>query len=351
MTFAVIYFCFGSSVKSVLFCCFAGYLVQHIGYHLMFIIYIQLRRLVEPVAYDFMYIGCFAIPYTIAYFFFARRLKKIETLDMDNLYILGIAAVVAIATQIVSMYMNSKYGGSGIAGRIYAIIACIVTLLFQFGLFERSRLKQEKECIEQLLVAEAQQHDQSKENIAIINRKCHDLKHQIAAIRSMRDDEREESLREIEEATLIYESAAKTGNEALDVILTEKSLHCEKYNIKFEYMIDGKVLGFMKAVDIYTLFGNMLDNAIESVIKQDDAEKRIISLAVTSKNNIISIHMENYCEDDIIFVDGLPLTTKGDKNYHGFGMKSIKFIAGRYGGNLVISNKNKLFTVDIMIIL
>lgn len=273
-----------------------------------------------------------------------------ENLDMDNIFVLGMAAVVTVSTQIVSMYLTSGHSTVP-AGRYYAIIACIVSLLFQFGLFERSRLRRENERIEQLFATEERQHNQSKENIELINRKCHDLKHQIAAIRSMTNDEqREESLKEMESAVFIYESDAKTGNDTLDVVLTEKSLQCEKHKIKFEYMVDGCAINFMRPVDCYTLFGNMLDNAIESVIQQTDPEKRIISLTVMAKNNIVSIHMENYCEDTIIFENGLPVTTKKDKNYHGFGMKSIKFLAERYGGNLVISNENKLFIIDIMIV-
>ena len=59
-------------------------------------------------------------------------------------------------------------------------------------------------------------------------------------------------------------------NEALDLVLTEKSILCTEYRIKLSTMVDGSMLNFMKTTDVYALFGNLMDNAIESVIKEED---------------------------------------------------------------------------------
>ncbi len=345
--FAVISACFAASVRSSLFCCFAGYLVQHASYHLMLIMFLTARSYMPNWAYFLSYFACFAIPYIAAFMLMARRLKR-DSMDMKNSYLIGLAFIVAVTTQIVSMYMNYREV-SNISGRIYSILACIVTLMFLFGLFKSTRLQREKEEIERLMQLSKRQHDETKENIALINMKCHDLKHQIAAIRGMRNDaEREDSLKELESAVVIYDTTAKTGNDTLDTVLTDKGMQCGQYRIKFEYMVDGAALDFMSALDIYTLFGNMLDNAIESVVRQPDEAKRIISLTVSSKNNLVSVHMENYCDGDIVFENGLPLTTKADKDYHGFGMKSIKYLAEKYNGNLLVTHSDNLFCVDIM---
>lgn len=57
----------------------------------------------------------------------------------------------------------------------------------------------------------------AKENIDIINRKCHDLKHQIAALRDMcTKEEREKYIEEIQDSIQIYEAMVKTGNDVLD---------------------------------------------------------------------------------------------------------------------------------------
>ena len=71
----------------------------------------------------------------------------------------------------------------------------------------------------------------------------------------------------------IYSAIVRTGNEILDTILTEKSLICENSGIHISCVADGSLLAFMNPVDLYTLFGNALDNAIEAVRKLESKEK------------------------------------------------------------------------------
>ena len=152
----------------------------------------------------------------------------------------------------------------------------------QCGLFEHTRLKEknrelerDKFVLEELLMREQKQYAITKDTIDLINIKCHDLKHQLAALRSMSEEEREKSLKEVESAVMIYGNIAKTGNETLDIVLTEKSFLCEKHGIRFTYMIDGGSFSFMAPADISSLFGNALDNAIESVMKEGEKDRRV----------------------------------------------------------------------------
>lgn len=154
-------------------------------------------------------------------------------------------------------------------------------------------------------------------------------------------------LEEIRKAVDIYDGLAKTGCQPLDIILSEKNLLCEKYQIKFSYMIDGEKLTGIKSGDIAAIFGNALDNAIECAAELP-VEKRIISLIGYARQDVMGIHIENYCEDELEFRNGLPVSTKGDDNYHGFGMKSIQYVVEKYGGNLVANLEEKIFSVDII---
>ena len=130
--------------------------------------------------------------------------------------------------------------------------------------------------------------------------------------------------------------------------MTEKKLQCEQENIELTYMIDGEKLNFLKETDIYSLFGNALDNAINSVRSLKCKEKRIISLIVKETMGLVSIHIENYYQGDLDFKEGLPMTTKKDKNYHGFGMKSIRFLTEKYDGELSITADDDVFSLNII---
>ena len=205
------------------------------------------------------------------------------------------------------------------------------------------------EIIEQLLASEQKKQQMSSENIELINRKCHDLKHQIDALRHISSEhERNEYIKQVENAVLFYESAVKTGNETLDLILMEKQLYCKEHGITLTSICDGAKLGFLSTMDLYALFGNALDNAIESV-SGEAPENRIISFRSGLRGGVLSIHFENYLGHALTMRDGLPLTTKDDLSYHGFGMLSIRHIVEKYGGTMSIRTDQQLFRMDILL--
>lgn len=148
----------------------------------------------------------------------------------------------------------------------------------------------------------------------------------------------------------IYDADVKTGNEAIDIILTEKNLLCCNKKIKLTCMADCKKLFFIDDSDLYVLFGNALDNAIEAVSKIDNKEKRYIGFTVYNHNDMISINVNNFYSGEIsLDKDGLPITTKDNKDYHGFGMKSIKMIVDKYHGDVSIVTKDNIFNLNIFI--
>ena len=192
------------------------------------------------------------------------------------------------------------------------------------------------------------QYGMYKRNAELINRKCHDLKHEIAVLRGISEStERESYIAELENAIRFYDTKIKTGNEVVDILLSEKSLRCREGDIEFSCIVDGRALDFMTPVDLSVLFGNALDNAIASVIREPE-EKRIISLNVAGQQDMLFIHMENECSDELHFEDGLPVTTKEDKRFHGFGTRSIRYIAQKYGGEAEMSYQNGKFILDIL---
>jgi sensor histidine kinase regulating citrate/malate metabolism len=188
------------------------------------------------------------------------------------------------------------------------------------------------------------------------------LKHQVSVIRAETDPEKRSSyLTEIEKGMDMYGAQHKTGNTALDTILMTKNLVCAKQNIVFTCVADGALLDFMEVMDICTIFGNALDNAIEAVMKLHDPEKRLIRLALYAQNNFVMIRFENYYESEIKIEEGLPRggkpgllaglpeTTKGDTGYHGFGLKSIRHTVEKYHGTITIHTENDWFVLRVLV--
>ena len=63
----------------------------------------------------------------------------------------------------------------------------------------------------------------------------------------------------------------------------------------------------------------------------------------------MSIHEENYFVGELDLSDGLPRTTKDDKDNHGFGMLSIRSLAEHHGGALTVRTEGELFLLDVLL--
>lgn len=226
-----------------------------------------------------------------------------------------------------------------------SIIFSLFVLALEYNMLSKEEIKGELLTTKQILEQERLQYELKKDVVDVINIKCHDLRHQLASVgRIMHEAE----LTKIENAIGLYDISKKTGNRALDVVLTLQSIVCYNKGVDFTCLAEGERLGFMSESDIYSLFNNILDNAVEAVLRIQDPEKRIILLTVLSRNHFLFIHEENYCEEDLQFQDGIPQTTKQDTEYHGFGMRSILATINTYGGDCSITLEDHIFSLDIM---
>lgn len=227
---------------------------------------------------------------------------------------------------------------------------CVLILYLQNTLFKKSAMKQELDTLNQLWHQQKDQYELSRETIALINHKCHDLKHQIAAMRAITSpEEREKYLREVEDSVRIYDSIVKTGNEVLDTVLTEKSLFCAANNIKINCIADGRRMDMLDPVDLYTVFGNAIDNAIESMKQLVNQEMRMIDVLVYVRRQFLIINIMNPIGKRLEFEGDLPVSTKTRNGYHGFGLKSIRYTIDKYNGFMKIDTAENIFSLKILI--
>lgn len=246
--------------------------------------------------------------------------------------------------------ITGHYSREIATARTLVDIAGIAVLYAHYVSCRNNSMRQELEAVQNTLQAQYQQYKQSRESIDLINMKYHDLKHQIQYLKDEPDAiKRNEFLEQMENDIKSFELQNKTGNAVLDTILTGKSLYCYKHGITMTCVVDGKLIDFMEVIDICNIFGNALDNAIESVLRIKDKEKRLIHVTVSQLNNFVMIRIENYYEDELEIDGETYLTTKGDKKHHGYGIKSIKYTADRYDGAVHINADNNWFDIKIAI--
>lgn len=236
-----------------------------------------------------------------------------------------------------------------LALRVVHGIVCVAVLDGAYGLLVGSHLREEAAAADALLAAERRQYAQSKENIEAINIKCHDIRHQIRELSAGGAAVDGAVLADIAHEVSIYDSRVQTGNDALDTILSEKGLVCEREGIAFSRICDGTALAFMAPADIYSLFGNALDNAIEASRRVPQGQ-RSISLVVREAAGMASIHVENRFAGGLALgEDGLPRTSKGDERNHGFGTRSMRHVAERYDGTMAVRVVGDVFHLNVML--
>lgn len=120
----------------------------------------------------------------------------------------------------------------------------------------------------------------------------------------------------------------------------------ETAGIMVEYEFDDMSELLLKPMEICALFTNLLDNAIEANEKLTEGAVRCIHMSCIRKNNLLLLNLSNPVEDNVKVVDGeLPFTTKEDKQFHGFGMRSIRQILDAYEGHMRIDVEEKMFLV------
>ncbi|HCQ68306.1 MAG TPA: GHKL domain-containing protein, partial [Subdoligranulum sp.] len=223
----------------------------------------------------------------------------------------------------------------------------VLILTVQHEQLREAALHSELTAMDNVLRRQYEQYRQSKENIRLINRRYHELKMQIAAIRAERDQAKQDAaLAEMESGIRQYEAENKTGNPVLDTLLTAKTLYCQQHGINLTCVADGTLLHFLTTGEICTIVGTVLDNATESVLTEPDPEKRLIRAAIYAQNGFVMLRFENYCADPVeLGPDGLPARS----SHGGYDLKSVRAAAEAHGGTLTLHWENEWFTVRILL--
>lgn len=289
-----------------------------------------------------------SIIYVFINIFFIEHFKKPDSKHFQNKLIIVLCVFVNLYATVFSIIFRITHENA--QTELFFILVfldimcCLFTMYLMFYIFRTSILKDELNIIQSLLKKEKTQFMISQNNIELMNIKFHDLKHQLTHLSNRIDATEMEELKKI---VSIYDIPL-TGHKVLDVVMTEKKLQCEQEDIELTYMVDGEKLNFMRETDIYSLFGNALDNAINSVRSLKNKDKRVVSLIVKETMGLISVRLENYFQGELKFQDGLPVTTSEDKNLHGFGMKSMSYLVKKYNGELSIKLDDDVFNLNII---
>lgn len=340
--------CYECDWTGAVFCVMCGYCLQHMANRIHVAIWMEdlapWEWLKEPSLYLLV-----AVVYLAGYLAFRKRTGGVtNVIRVDGTGQLFLSVVALFAMNVVEMvqflYLPvSETAYVNMSGPVMAAIFSCVTLMLEYNLLSCKTAETERNTLKEIVQEKRNQTEFEKKMIETVNINAHDLKYKIASGTLLPD-----AKRDIEQAVEEYDTALHTGNEALDILLSQKKRNCLQNGIQLICMADGKCLSFMSESDIFTLMGNILDNAIEGVQRLKDPDSRIINLSIVGKDSFAHIREENYFQDALLVSGKTLLTTKEDKEHHGYGMKSISLLVEKYGGHCKIETDGNLFALDIL---
>lgn len=256
---------------------------------------------------------------------------------------------------VMSEYMYKTEEGRLIVLSAIAAAALISSNIVLFYLFEH-QLREAEARIEQQIMRQQLEHKAEYYKELSIkqkysNKAMHDLKNQLFALKEALLNNEEEGIRRITrlcEKMITSQTLTFTGNEAVDALLTVKIQAMKEKEIKFTHTVYMSKNNTIDMLDLCVLLGNLLDNAIEANEKVC-SEERFIHLNMVQRADYLSIQINNATDGNVKIENNKIITTKKQKELHGFGLQSVREITEKYNGSCTFSQEGHLFQAVLML--
>lgn len=187
-----------------------------------------------------------------------------------------------------------------------------------------------------------------------LRRLHHDMKNHLLSLRSISGPDRDARIDQYIDGMLNnladYDLILDTGNDLLNGLISEKMLIARTSGIDMQVMLDFHGITFISDMDLCTLFGNLLDNALEACARVPQPDARFITLRSERNAAYFKLTISNTCAAKVDLSSGLPRTTKHDWRHHGLGLGNAHHVLEQYGGSMSIDNSREgRFVLHVLI--
>lgn len=276
-----------------------------------------------------------------------------RTLSNLQLFLIALSVLPFVYIRNLSLWLPLASEDIGTVTILFLTVTGIIALIVVIG---NERLVyyhiQQGELLktQHMVRRQHEQYEMRKEAVDLVNQKYHDMRHQLLALLGMDDVAQIHAyVNTLRREITPFETFFRTGNPLFDIILSEKAEECEKKGIRLLPMADGAALLGLEAVDLCTIFGNALDNAIESCERIADPKQREITLKVCRRQGFLAVCVENpYAQKPRIEGERL-LSTKRDQENHGYGLQGIREAVRRYGGEMDTEMEDGVFSLTLLL--
>lgn len=277
-----------------------------------------------------------------------------SVMPKDVLYML---AVIPLAS-LVSCFLLIEVSQELISEQMIVLCMCIIFTILAvnyilFLMIEKYTMVEERQHEEEMMQAEAAYRNEYYCDMELYQEQIHDIRHdmknRLAGLLDAAEhgesvllkEKLQEMLGEIRQTEDIMYSA----NPVLNSILKVKGAKAKEKGICFEVytLIPQKVS--IEIGDMGILFGNLLDNAIEACCKVEQ-DRRFITVEIKYQEGKLLLQMKNSKQPE---ENPTMETTKANKWKHGRGIRSVRRVAEKYGGNLILHDNGNEFETNLLL--
>lgn len=282
------------------------------------------------------------------YFFISYIILKLSSKENENnfkyskAYLLFLLPIASIILLLGIAYITEKYPSEDYMYRLFSISAILLLYsnIVVFWIHEQT-IKTQKENMD--LQLQKQKSEIDTEYYAILQEQyensnilIHDIKRHLLSIKELSEEKNFSGINKyidnLYQDYQIKRIKKYSDNKLVNAIVNRYAALCDEKNINFYCDVRNIDFSFISDNNLTAVLDNMLDNAVTAAERSD---KKSIEFTIKPINtNFIAINMENSCSDEPHIRNGRLVTTKKDKAYHGYGIKSIERIAKDYNGNI-----------------
>lgn len=253
-----------------------------------------------------------------------------------------------------SFDVNNKHIRSSLTSSLLILLINIVIFKLYLKLSKENELQKYNTIYEQQLEL-CNRHMREKETIMMDFRNArHDMKqHFIILIEMLDNNEIElatDYLRKLINMKILSNiGISKTDNIVVDSLINAKYSVALKLGIKLEIDIHIPMQLPFESADLSILLGNIFDNAIEASMLISK-EKRCIKYFMKYENNMLIITVVNAFTGKLLKNrNGRIVTNKEDSERHGIGLESVRKVAEKYHGSVVIETRQETFIIKTIL--
>lgn len=289
----------------------------------------------------------FAIYFTLVFFFGRTILQKLFIRGQQTEWVLYTSG--AALSHSVMMFAYNTFSGAGRIAVICFTVWSFVILCFAIiNTHEKTRQAYEAKFARDIISSGRDHYQKMNELRDALRVMRHDYKYHLSAahqlLRSGNQAEAENYLSGMEQKLSESELPDFCTNAAINALLVSYAERCSKHHIKYDMKITLPHSLTIPDYDMCIILGNLLENAVEACVKQED--KGTLKMMVSTKGIHLAIMVKNSFNGRLEPGDILPLSSKKDG---GLGLKSVQAIAARYDGELITQWDEEIFTAYVLL--